>query len=914
MKARSLAKKILSAALIVAVLAVAVPLSFSTASAAATVADLPTFDSTKHTDKTASLTIDNAAINTAWKDTGKFDLSAAEGGVTSVVFNGLDYESDELVYAKLKVNWNAAANVTAPDGPSTIIGPIYGKSGSNYQCTGVRPGWNNLCGLGGNGMFKGDSMNSVTYVLVYDPSVGSIKAYAETVVCSGFGDSENQTGYLLGTLSTENFIFGATAQGATGAAVTFSDIKVWTETKPEVPLDNETFENDMSDKFYLIKGGSYDKGSVLMPDANNFTATSAGSFGMTSYYFEGLGYDLSDGKYITYSATIYLTTNRFTEAHLGFVPVKVNGDYYRVGLSANGSTATGSWGPTNTYFPAIALNSKNIGDTLVDGSSYAGSGNYVGTAKGNKVRLRVVLTETSLKTFVNGTQVQSVDLTAADSIEPCGYFITRSTTDTKITDLRVYGTGLYQTEAELPPPVPDEPVYNSAYDDIADLGTFTGGTCFNGAFEFQGTAEFTNVKYSGNYIVNTSCSFVVLSRSKQADGSTTAWSGPRIGIANIDGSRYNIAFMRDSTQLLKDGGGGTASSAFVANEGEKVTITSQFNYELMTFNLWVNHEHLIVNAKIPTGTAKNIKPDLSIVTEGAKIAFTDYHIFGKGVTADIDDITRELKKDPIFRSESIPAMPADGLNYFQNIELVEKDSAGCVAEYVDGVFTNLYSDDTGDVRFVDAQGKKNINGLKNASTFVWRFNYTLNEVNPEYTKTDHGVEFTLRKYNLSTNTKRNEVGVKILENAIQVVQYKDDSVTVLSSASFERKVGTAYDIAILSSPQYTKVWVDGKLAVIAVGTGQYTIDLRYRTNNTAGQLTGVKLYTVEADSDAAIKDYEYYKEKKTGNDSILSATATDVSLASVPVSIWVAVAGFVAVLCLAGAAVVTVLFIRKRKG
>lgn len=932
MKARLFAKKLLSAALIAAVIAVAVPLSFSTANAAATVAEMPKFDPAKHTDQSASLTINDAAINKAWKDTGKFSLRDGAETPNTVLFEGIKYTPRDTVYAMITVNWNTStANATMSPDPDDnskqVVGFVYGKNSTGYDCTGVRPAWNNLCGLGGDAMFNGGSNHKVTYLIQYSAAGGSVDVYAKLVAYpgrDGYVDEQTEVEYYLGSVSTSNFVFGATALKATRADVTFSDIKVWTD---QLPLDNETVVNDMTDNIYLIKGTQLEKGPVVMKDSKNFECTPTGNFGFSSFWFEGIKYDLSDGKSFTFSATIELhDNNKYTESFIGFVPAKVNGDFYRIGLAANGEMedrdgdGKAEWGPTDEYITAFAPNTQNVGPNAVGGEGcYSGNTIRVkGTKAGAFARLRVVMTADKIVSYINGKQAQVFDISSAESVEPCGFLTFRSIGDTiKVTDLKVYGTALSKTTPELPPAIPDEPVYNSAYDDIADLGTMTGGSAVNGSFGVKGNADFTSVIYEGNYIINTVGDFVVNSRSKQKDGSTTPWSGPRIGICSIDDEVFNISFMAGSTAVLVNGGTGSFSSPgsanFVAKEGEKVHFAQQFNYELMTYNLWINHEHVIINANIPTGTAKKIEPNLSIITEGADVSFSNYKIFGKGVKADLDEETRRIKLDPVFRSTTIPAMPAGGVNYFQNIELVEMDGAGLVAEYIDGVFRNLYSDDTGDVRFVDAQKNRNINGLKNSSTFVWRFKYTFKETDPEYKKEDDCTEFTLRRYSLPSNSKRNDVCVRITKDAISIVRYKDDAASVLTTAKFTRTANKACDIAIVSSPDYTKVWVDGKIALGMIGTGKYTIDLRYKAFHTASELKDIQVYTVVNDSDpVTILDPEYNRVKQTGK-TVDEIASVDLPIANMKISVWTAVAGFAAVLCLAGIAVTTVLFIKKRK-
>lgn len=932
MKARLFAKKLLSAALIAAVIAVAVPLSFSTANAAATVAEMPKFDPAKHTDQSASLTINDAAINQVWKDTGKFSLRDGAETPNTVLFEGIKYTQRDTVYAMITVNWNTStANATMSpdpaDNPKQVVGFVYGKNSTGYDCTGVRPAWNNLCGLGGDAMFNGGSNHKVTYLIQYSAAGGSVDVYAKLVAYpgrDGYVDEQTEVEYYLGAVSTSNFVFGATALKATRADVTFSDIKVWTD---QLPLDNETVVNDMTDNVYLLKGQLLEKGTVLVKNTKNFECAPTGSFGFASFWFEGIKYDLSNGKSLTYSATLKLHDgNKYTESFIGFVPAKVNGDFYRIGLAANGEMedrdgdGEAEWGPTDEYMTAFAPNTQNVGPSAVGGEGW-NSGTQrtaAGTKDGTEVRLRVEMTADKIVSYLNGKQAQVLDISSAESVEPCGFLTFRSISNTiKVTDLKIYGTALSKTTPDLPPAIPDEPVYNSAYDDIVYLGTMTGGSPMDGSFNVTGNANFSSVVYKGNYIINTVGDFVVNSRSKQKDGSTTPWSGPRIGICRIDDEQFNIAFMAGSTNVLVNGGSGSFPSPgsvnFVAKEGEKVHFAQQFNYELMTYNLWINHEHVIINANIPTGTAKKIQPDLSIITEGADVSFTNYKIFGKGVEADLDEEARRIKLDPIFNSKTIPAMPAGGVNYFQNIDVVEKDAAGLVAEYIDGFFRNLYSDDTGDVRFVDAKGNRNINGLKNSSTFVWRFKYTFKETDPEYKKGDDCAEITLRRYSLPSNSHRNDVSVRISNDTISIVRYTDDTAAVLASAKFTRTADKACDIAIVSSPDYTKVWVDNNPVLSVVGTGKYTIDLRYRAFHTAGEMKDIQVYTVVNDSDpVTIFDPDYGRVKQTGK-TVNEIASVDLPIANIKISVWTAVAGFAAVLCLAGIAVTTVLFIKKRK-
>ena len=151
-----------------------------------------------------------------------------------------------------------------------------------------------------------------------------------------------------------------------------------------------------------------------------------------------------------------------------------------------------------------------------------------------------------------------------------------------------------------------------------------------------------------------------------------------------------------------------------------------------------------------------------------------------------------------------------------------------------------------------------------------------------------------------------------MNNAITITRYRDSSAVSTTSTPWKRELNKEYDIAIVSASNWVKVFVDGKLTTMVGGLYQYTFDFCYESVHSCAEIWDMQLYDVKPnDAEEPIKN-NAPTAQLTGA-TVNTIEHTNVPLATGTMSIWMILTMAGAVLCLDGAAVMTVVFIKKKK-
>ena len=440
---------------------------------------------------------------------------------------------------------------------------------------------------------------------------------------------------------------------------------------------------------------------------------------------------------------------------------------------------------------------------------------------------------------------------------------------------------------------------------------------------FRGTPgtnyNFIGLKYDpSNAIYNVSFDYVITERSKDKDGKDVSWGSIRFGVMDASGFSYQLSTLPTSTSLLANGSGyaGYVAPAFSRGSkvGEKHNIAIQYNYVRNHMSVWFDGELVLRAVELPQTDNPDRKMLFSVLFEACSGEISDLKIWGTGMSVEVSEEYMALMNDPFYTSTIIPAKPEGNINYWSFISGVNQ-TGNLAFDVVNDEFANYWSDEQGRIRFRDSYGKRNLNGITNDTTFVARFKYKVTEEDPDYVSANkqRGSVFTVRGYNLPTSQgKKNNYEIGFYNNAITISRLRDDAVVSTTSNPWKREVGKEYDISIVSAPNWVKIFVDGKLITAVGGLYQYTFDFCYESVHVAAEFWDMQLYDVKPnDASEPIKN-NAPTSQLTGT-TVNTIEHTKVPLATGTISIWMILTLLGAVLCLAGAAVMTVVYIKKKK-
>lgn len=696
--------------------------------------------------------------------------------------------------------------------------------------------------------------------------------------------------------------------------VTVSDISIYGEARPDasaLPVVDDY--EDWTDKFYLNDGG-FEK------DRYQGGFTLSGTQSVT-----GSGIILKENGVACMSATLVFNGN--VDFSWDAENNKYNNGWGKYGIQIG--TYMGEWNGTPTKKPVIVSFRRCTGAAYLfdNANKVLGQFGSCGSTTVEEIDMTVKYDSKAKKVhlWIDGLYVSAVDISGLDDFNfLIGYQVqgtgnsynaaTGTTTPNSVTfkDIKVFGD-LDKDPNFIMPEL--EPMTEN----LAEYIELIGGTSyFERKFSASsGTYTFGGIETEDEFVYHLAFDFVINERGKQANGTDMPWAGPRFHVMEANGFKYQLSFMEGSTQLLANGGGYAgynAPTAARANAvGEKHSVIMQYDYKTNRFSVWYDGELVIRAAELPETNGER-SPMFGVLFESCSVDISNLKIWGSGLKVSVTDEYKELLNNPFFNSASIPTKPTDNINYWQYMTAYNSKGDLAFDLYLDE-FATYWSEETGTVAFQDSYGNRNLNGITNGTTFVMNFTYRVNEDDPDWVaaKKQTGSSFQVRAYNLPTSQgKKNNYEIQLLNNAVKLVVHKDDSVKATYSSTWNREVGKEYDVSIVSAPTWCKVFIDGKLMLVATGLFEYVIDFRYTAVHASADFWNVQVYDV-------LPDEATEPVKNNAQGSVLTGATINaiehnsVPLATEELSIWIAVAGGGAILCLAGFAVVTVVFLKKRK-
>lgn len=668
--------------------------------------------------------------------------------------------------------------------------------------------------------------------------------------------------------------------------------------------------------------GIYKKGNKIMSTdlLNDHLAVD----GTGGFCFDTFDIDLSNGKYYVMGADFYIANNTRKESSFGFIPIfadantQMNGVHgwyadrpYRIGAVANGQMIGGVWSSTPTYLVWETMGEYN--DLVGGGGAPIMTTTETGYQKVNfKVKTYADKIELYVNDYLNETYPIYTDKAPnGGKVTPTMYLFFRNCNG-YATNVSLWGNALTYVE---PAPIPTIPAMGENMAPYIQMklngksytnyfGNKLVGT--GGHYEFGGV-EVTN---PANPSLTFRANVNLISRSKKADGNDMEWAGPRFSYMVENGHTWYMYMMQGSVALMSEGSGhGSISSNLPIKVGSTHDVCFQYFLKQNKINVWIDGDLIFNMVELPGSDDPDRKLFFGCWFESCNATLTNMKYYGNGVTINLDEETRALYNNPMFTSTAIPAIPDGNINYFQNCQAV--DSSGDISfKMADNYFTNLFTDETGTIRFLDAAGKRNINNIKNSSTFVMQFDYTVKDTDTENTKENGGV-MMFRRMTPPVNSANYGLGFYMTQNNAGFRRYANGSVAETFDANFKYEVGKTYHITILSAPTWSKLWIDGEQKVVATGLPQYPFTMQYLPLYSACEISNFALYDTAANEDREIAEPSDVELAMTGK----TVTALDNYEFGLGMSKYLipAIAACVAVLICAGLLVFFILRNKKKK-
>ena len=237
---------------------------------------------------------------------------------------------------------------------------------------------------------------------------------------------------------------------------------------------------------------------------------------------------------------------------------------------------------------------------------------------------------------------------------------------------------------------------------------------------------------------------------------------------------------------------------------------------------------------------------MGLLFELCKASVTNLAIYGDKVVFDSDYVDVDLYNDKFYRMKGIPVMPKDGINLFQNITMIDNSqgSLGASFDKNTNVLTTEYKQGVGQLVFVDANGSRNLNGLRNESGYVFSFVYEVKDWEAK-TNGDTGFWVYLNRSSVPSTTQENRIGIGISGDTIMLVAQQDGQVIVEQSELSKRQNNKEYQISVVHGKNWIKLYVDNVLTLVATDLPTYNVQFDFEITNMSSVFKDFKLYEFE---------------------------------------------------------------------
>lgn len=304
--------------------------------------------------------------------------------------------------------------------------------------------------------------------------------------------------------------------------------------------------------------------------------------------------------------------------------------------------------------------------------------------------------------------------------------------------------------------------------------------------------------------------------------SDQVWQGPRFIFRRAGAVTLYMAVLQDRLLILA-GDEEVADTAYTFAKGK--------TYDLVIYTTpthvtaWVNGKLLLEYVPLTAyNGGKSLEAETGLVFSQCSAEVTNLSIYGDAIVFDADYVDMDLYNSRAFRMAGIPAMPQGGVELFKNITMT--DEGGTLSALFDSAANTLstvYARGTDMLRLRDANGSKNLNGLKNGTEYVFSFNYQVDEWQSEKVE-DSGFWLTIGDDTIDESMLpiyRTRVGVT--GGAVCLQEVRNSETVQDITIPFARKNGQKYAVAIVRGKTWVKVFVDQRLVLVATDLEPYNV-------------------------------------------------------------------------------------------
>ena len=348
--------------------------------------------------------------------------------------------------------------------------------------------------------------------------------------------------------------------------------------------------------------------------------------------------------------------------------------------------------------------------------------------------------------------------------------------------------------------------------------------------------------------------------------STEIWKGPRFIFRYSDKTPMYVAITQDRVLILV-GGKEIAAAPLKMEIGKSYDIVMYSTPNAIS--VWIDGQIILESVDLKDYVKLNAK--LGVLFELCRAEITNIAIYGDEIVFNKDYVDMDLYNDKFYKMMGVPEMSEGGKNLFQNITMIDNSAGNLGAEFdkENNILVTEYTNGNGDLKFVDANGSSNLNGLRNESSYVFSFKYKVDDSEAEKDE-DTGVWMILNKSSVPATTQPNEILVGIIDDALVLKVLKEGSTITEQRAEFIRQNGKEYDIAIVHGRNWIKVYIDEELLLIATQLPTYNVEFTMNIINAKSHFTDFMLYELE-DSGLTILETAEGTYKTTAGNTIYDA-------------------------------------------
>lgn len=471
------------------------------------------------------------------------------------------------------------------------------------------------------------------------------------------------------------------------------------------------------------------------------------------------------------------------------------------------------------------------------------------------------------------------------------------------------GINIYYTSPTkfVVPKKPEKPVLKRLADGQYNAAEYAKVTLsdkdFGGYFNctLYSTDSSNGLKYLYKELpISDSQSFYFSSQFKVTE-SSEVWKGPRYIFRKSDEKTMYCAVTQKSLLILADGEV-AASTPFELEIGKQYEIVIYSTPDKVS--VWLDGALMFENVDLSeyaSRSALRVKP--GILFELCQARVSDIAIYGDGIVFDPDYVDMELYNDSLFKMSGVPSKAAGAKNLFTNIKMIDNSSGslGAVFDSEARAFRNDY-DDVKDatVKFVDADGSSNLNGLKNGSSYVFSFKYKPSAASGENPE-DSGMWFICNNSTAPWLKEICSIKLGFFGNTIKLNTYKDGVLQASQAADFKRVIGREYQVDMVHGRNWIKLYIDGELTLVGTDLPIYNVCFNFGFDNIACDITGFNLYEAVDTGLEILENKENPEVSRAGN-SVLNAQQYDIKTDTefpvaviVILTVLVAVSGFVGI-------------------